>query len=88
MRVLLISANIEKLPDPVAPLGLAYISSALKLRGHEVQCLDLCFEENIEEVLKRSLWNFLPEVIGIKGPLWEHMKIMRPRQGARKEPRV
>lgn len=26
--------------------------------------------------------------IGIKGPLWEHMKIMRPRQGARKEPRV
>jgi len=65
MRVLLISANIEKLPDPVAPLGLAYISSTLKLRGHEVQCLDLCFAENSEEGLKRSLWNFLPEVIGI-----------------------
>jgi len=65
MRVLLISANIEKLPDPVAPLGLAYISSTLKLRGHEVQCLDLCFEENIDEALKRALLNFLPEVIGI-----------------------
>jgi len=65
MRVLLISANIEKLPDPVAPLGLAYLSSALKYQGHGVHCLDLCFEENTEEALHKSLLNFAPEVIGL-----------------------
>src|SRR3972149_11794132 len=65
MRVLLISANVEKLPDPVAPLGLAGLSSALKGRGHDVLCLDLCFEENIESALEKSLSNFAPEGIGL-----------------------
>jgi radical SAM superfamily enzyme YgiQ (UPF0313 family) len=65
MQLLLISANVEKLPDPVAPLGLAYLSSALKYRGHGVHCLDLCFEENPEEALDKSLLNFAPEVIGL-----------------------
>ncbi len=65
MRVLLISANVEKLPDPVAPLGLACLSSALKYQGHDVHCLDLCFEENIESAMEKSLSNFAPEVIGL-----------------------
>ncbi len=65
MRVLLISANVEKLPDPVAPLGLAYLSSALKCRGHEVQSLDLCFEEDIPAALEKSFQNFHPEAIGL-----------------------
>jgi radical SAM superfamily enzyme YgiQ (UPF0313 family) len=65
MRVLLISANVEKLPDPVAPLGLAYLSTALRCQGHDVQCLDLCFEENIGECLEKSVWNFPPDVIGL-----------------------
>jgi radical SAM superfamily enzyme YgiQ (UPF0313 family) len=65
MRVLLISANVEKLPDPVAPLGLAYLSTVLKCRGHDLRCLDLCFEDNAEEALEKSLRNFRPEVIGL-----------------------
>jgi radical SAM superfamily enzyme YgiQ (UPF0313 family) len=65
MRVLLISANMEKLPDPVAPLGLAYLSSALKAHGHEVRCLDLCFMENAEEALGNAISSFLPEAIGL-----------------------
>jgi len=65
MRVLLISPNIEKLPDPVAPLGLAYLSSALKFHGHDVRCLDLCFEENSEEALAKSILDFFPEAIGL-----------------------
>jgi len=65
MRLLLISANVEKLPDPVAPIGLAYLSSALTSRGHEVQCLDLCFTNNLEESLGRSFLSFVPEVIGL-----------------------
>jgi radical SAM superfamily enzyme YgiQ (UPF0313 family) len=65
MRVLLISANVEKLPDPVAPLGLAYLSSALKFQGYEVQCLDLCFVENWEETIGKSIRDFSPEAIGL-----------------------
>jgi radical SAM superfamily enzyme YgiQ (UPF0313 family) len=65
MRVLLISANVEKLPDPVAPLGLAYLSAALKYEGQDVQCLDLCFEEDIDGALEKALLNFRPQVIGL-----------------------
>jgi radical SAM superfamily enzyme YgiQ (UPF0313 family) len=65
MRVLLISPNIEMLPDPVAPLGLAFLSSALKSSGHEVRCLDLCFEENVEQALKETLSDFSPGAIGL-----------------------
>ena len=65
MRVLLISPNIEMLPDPVAPLGLAFLSSALKSAGHEVRCLDLCFAENVEHALEKTLSGFSPEAIGL-----------------------
>jgi radical SAM superfamily enzyme YgiQ (UPF0313 family) len=65
MRVLLISPNIEMLPDPVAPLGLAFLSSALKSNGQEARCLDLCFEENPEEALGNAISDFSPDAIGL-----------------------
>ena len=65
MRVLLISPNIEMLPDPVFPIGLAFLSSALKSAGIEVRCLDLCFQENIEEALQTSILDFSPQAIGL-----------------------
>jgi len=65
MRVLLISPNIEMLPDPVAPLGLAFLSSALKSSGHEVRCLDLCFEEDIEQALGTAISRSAPQAIGL-----------------------
>ena len=65
MRVLLISPNTKKLPDPVAPLGLAFLSSALKSAGSEVRCLDLCFEENIAQALEKAIKEFSPAAIGL-----------------------
>jgi len=65
MRVLLISANMEKLPDPVAPIGLAYLTSALKAGGHEVHGLDLCFEKDVEEALQKAISFFSPEAVGV-----------------------
>ncbi|NWF54580.1 MAG: radical SAM protein [Syntrophaceae bacterium] len=65
MRVLLISPNIEMLPDPVAPLGLAFLSSALKSCGQEVCCLDLCFEEDVEQALESAISRFAPQAIGL-----------------------
>ena len=43
MRVLLVSANREHLPDPIFPLGLAYIAAAVRDAGHVIDVADLCF---------------------------------------------
>lgn len=65
MRVLLISPNRERLPDPVFPIGLAYIASALHESCHDLHVVDLCFVDDIEVTLKSSIQGFSPEVIGI-----------------------
>ncbi len=65
MKVLLISANREMLPDPVAPIGLAYVAAAIKKAGHNVSIIDLCFSEAIEGVIKDEIKVYNPEVIGV-----------------------
>jgi radical SAM superfamily enzyme YgiQ (UPF0313 family) len=65
MRVLLISANTEQLPDPVFPLGAAYLAAAAAECGHEVDTLDLCFLERPGAALEAKLRDFAPEVVGI-----------------------
>lgn len=49
MRILLISPNTEMLPDPVFPLGLAFLSGALEHSSHQHEILDLCFTEDYGE---------------------------------------
>ena len=65
MRILLISANRERMPYPVAPLGLAYIARALAQAGHDVQVTDLCFSADIAVDLKQALAAFTPDLVGI-----------------------
>src|SRR4030042_3106196 len=65
MRILLISVNRERMPYPVAPLGLAYIAGALKAGGHDVRAIDLCFSTDIEHDLTRIVEDFPPDAIGI-----------------------
>jgi radical SAM superfamily enzyme YgiQ (UPF0313 family) len=65
MRILLISANRERMPAPVAPLGLAYIATALKAAGHDVRVIDLCFSADLQGDVLQSVENFSPDVIGI-----------------------
>ena len=65
MRILLISANRERMPYPVAPLGLAYIAGALTAGGHDVRAIDLCFSEALEHDLTQIIEDFPPDVIGI-----------------------
>jgi radical SAM superfamily enzyme YgiQ (UPF0313 family) len=65
MRVLLVSANRERSPYPVFPLGLAYLASALTSAGHKLSSLDLCFTEDPEAAVKDALEPFRPDAIVI-----------------------
>jgi len=64
-KVLLVSANQEKNPYPVAPLGLLYIAHALQHNGLKVSILDLCFSKNISGDIKSSIKSFKPNLVGV-----------------------
>src|SRR5690349_4123153 len=64
MRILLVSANREKLPQPVVPIGPLAVAAALR-DAHEVRLLDLCFEDEPRTALDRVIADLHPEVIGI-----------------------
>ena len=65
MRVLLVSANQERSPDPVAPLGLCYVATAVADAGHDVAVVDLCFETDVEAALASAVAGCRPEAIGV-----------------------
>ncbi|MFQ5659845.1 MAG: lipid biosynthesis B12-binding/radical SAM protein [Gammaproteobacteria bacterium] len=65
MRVLLISANREQIPDPIFPLGLAYIAAAVRNAGYQVKVSDLCFGRRPLRDLKKQVKAFKPWLIGV-----------------------
>ncbi len=65
MRILLVSPNTEMLPDPVFPIGLAFLSGALEKSSHQHRILDLCFAEDYGKALDQAVADFRPEVIGL-----------------------
>jgi radical SAM superfamily enzyme YgiQ (UPF0313 family) len=65
MKITIIAVNREKHPYPVQPLGALYITQALRLKGHEVKLLDLCFIDNVNEAILSNLNQFNPRIIGI-----------------------
>jgi hypothetical protein len=61
-KVLLISGNRCTNPDPVFPLGLAHLNSALRRAGHHTLWADsLASGESMESVLIR----YQPDIVGI-----------------------
>jgi radical SAM superfamily enzyme YgiQ (UPF0313 family) len=65
VRILLISANREHIPDPIFPLGLAYVAAAVQRAGHEVAIADLCFGFNPLSDLGKQVGRFQPDIIGL-----------------------
>lgn len=65
MKVLLVSPNVESLPDPVFPLGLAFIKSALEEDGNECRVLDLCFVQDYASAITSEIAMFSPDIIGL-----------------------
>ncbi len=65
MKVLLVSANTEKITMPTIPVGLALVAAATRRAGHEVAFLDLMFETEPAAALRRAIAAFAPGVIGV-----------------------
>ncbi len=63
VRVLLINSN--RMKPAVAPVGLDYLDDALGSAGHDVQLLDLCFENEPLTALDSVARRDTPDVIGI-----------------------
>ena len=63
MRVLLVSANRERSPYPVFPLGLAYLAPPLARAGHQLTPLDLCFTPDPENSFSEALRDSRAETV-------------------------
>jgi len=64
VRVLLISANTEKMNILPLPLGLALVAAASRRAGHDVTLLNLMFEGDTNSAIQDCIEGFRPEVIG------------------------
>jgi len=47
------------------PVGVAYVATYLKNRGHAVKALDLCFVKKVQALLKKEIAQFSPHIIGL-----------------------
>ncbi len=65
MKVLLISANRERDPYPVFPIGLASLAGPLKAAGHLLAALDLCFEADPSQAISSALAEHQPDAVVI-----------------------
>jgi len=65
MKLLLISANRERDPYPVFPIGLACLAGPLAVAGHVLAALDLCFESDPPQAVSAALAEFQPDAVVI-----------------------
>jgi len=63
MKLLLISANRERDPYPVFPIGLACLAGPLAAAGHLLTVLDLCFEPDPDLAISASLSRNQPDAV-------------------------
>jgi len=65
MKLLLISANRERDPYPVFPIGLACLAGPLAAAGHLLAVLDLCFEPDPPHAISSLLDEYQPDAVVI-----------------------
>ncbi len=63
MKLLLVSANRERDPYPVFPIGLSYLAGPLAQAGHHLSVLDLCFERDPGHAIAAALAEHHPDAI-------------------------
>jgi radical SAM superfamily enzyme YgiQ (UPF0313 family) len=79
MKVLLISANTERINLPTFPLGLACVAQATLKADHEVECLDLIGVKEPDALLRKTIDAVQPGVIGISVRNIDDQNIAGPR---------
>jgi radical SAM superfamily enzyme YgiQ (UPF0313 family) len=79
MRVLLISANTERINMPTMPVGLACVGAAATRAGHDCAFLDLLQESRPHDAVKARIIAFRPEVIGISVRNIDDQSMQNPR---------
>ena len=79
MRVLLISANTERINMTTLPLGLASVAAATRKSGHEVAMVDLLLEKDPQSVLQETIEGFRPDMIGISVRNIDDQNMENPR---------
>ena len=62
MRVLLVSANTERIKMTSLPLGLGMVATAVRQAGHETVFLDLLSEADPIAAVRRTVADFSPQV--------------------------
>lgn len=64
-RLLLVSANRERYPEPVFPIGTAYAAEAARQAGAEARILDLGLARFPGPALRRAIRAFRPDLVGL-----------------------
>ena len=91
MRVLLISTNKIRVPRPALPIGMAYISAALKAAGHQGEVLDLLWESRELKAVRERLTGSTYDVVGVAMDTVNQVEsqlIMRHYDGFMKKTRI
>ena len=79
MKVLLVSATTETINMPVLPLGLGYVAAATQIAGHDIKLLTLLDQKDSLLLLKRTVHDFCPDVIGVSVRNIDDQNMERPR---------
>jgi anaerobic magnesium-protoporphyrin IX monomethyl ester cyclase len=78
MRVMFVSVNQLKSYRPVLPIGMVTVATQVKTAGHDVRCVDLMFEEDEDQVIRRETTAFKPDVIGISIRNVDSLNLLEP----------
>lgn len=78
MRVLIVSANTERINLPTLPLGAALVAAATRAAGHDVTLLDLMGEPDPADALGRVIESLRPDAIGISVRNIDDQEMSRP----------
>ncbi len=65
MKVLIISTNRCRQPIPVIPYGASIVAQSVSDSGHDVDLLDLTFDDNALDSSIKKIIDFQPDVLGI-----------------------
>jgi len=65
MRILLIATNRIEEPLPAFPLGVAYLAGNIDTNEHDVDVLDLMFEDDARGLITSAIDRAKPDIIGV-----------------------